>query len=148
MMKLAVSSAGDNITSPIDPRFGRCAYFVIVEVDEDEAIAVPNPGAALAQGAGIQAAQLLASHGVNVVISGNFGPNAFQALQAAGIDAYVGASGSVRDAVTQFSAGKLQHLTGPTTGAHSGMVNPPNSGFGFPGGGFGRGRGRGGGRFT
>ncbi len=129
-MKIAVCSAGEALDSPLDPRFGRCANFVIVDTDSLSFEAVENTAAQNAQGAGIQAAQQLSSRGLSAVIAGNFGPNAFQALTAAGIKAVTGAEGTVRDAVEQFKKGQLQEISGATVSAHSGM------------GGGGRGRGR------
>ncbi len=154
-MKVAVCSMGNTLDSPVDPRFGRCANFVIVDTETFEATAVENPGAMSAQGAGIQAAQALSSLGVSAVIAGNFGPNAFQALSAAGIKVYTGARGSVRDAINQLNNGQLQEISAPTVAAHFGMNAAPGQGFqpgtgmgpgmggGFGGGGMGRGRGMG-----
>lgn len=161
-MKVAVSSSGTTLNDPVDPRFGRCAHFVLVDTDTLEATAFDNPGTMQAQGAGIQAAQYISSIGAGAVIAGNFGPNAFQALAAAGITIYTGAQGTVRDAVSQLSAGQLSELFAPSVQAHAGMApgagqgsNPgpgtgmgrgggmgPGSGGGM-GGGFGRGQGMG-----
>lgn len=151
-MKIAVCSAGSTLDSPVDPRFGRCAYFVTVDTETLEANAVENPGTTAAQGAGIQAAQIVASQGASAVIAGNFGPNAYQALSAAGIRVFTGANGTVRDAVNQFNSGRLQELTAASVPAHFGTGAGPGQGMGLgPGqgmGGMGRGRGmgRGGGR--
>ena len=149
-MKVAVCSMGNTLDSPIDPRFGRCAYFVIVDTDSMSFAALQNPGATMGSGAGIQAAQVVSSLGVSAVIAGNFGPNAFQALSAAGIAVYTGALGTVRDAVNQFNSGQLQEVSAPTVAAHFGMNAAPGQGFGQGlgpgmgmGGGMGRGRGMG-----
>ncbi|MBD3258391.1 dinitrogenase iron-molybdenum cofactor biosynthesis protein [candidate division GN15 bacterium] len=100
-MKLAISSQGPDLTSPVDPRFGRAAYFVIYDTDSMESTAVSNAGNAVAsQGAGVQAAQLVVRNQVDVVVAANIGPKAFEALQSAGIRmlAYNG-GGTVGDAV-------------------------------------------------
>lgn len=158
-MKAAVCSVGNNLDSPVDPRFGRCAYFVIVDTDTMEFTAEPNPGAMVGQGAGIQAAQVLAASGAQAVIAGNFGPNAFQILSAAGIKMYQGFGGTVQQAIEQLKSGALQEVGGATVASHFGMGqgSQPGAGMGtgmaggFGGGmgrgmGGGRGRGRGGGR--
>ncbi len=145
-MKIAVCSTGSTLDSPLDPRFGRCAYFLVVDTETFETSAVQNPGAMSAQGAGIQAAQVVSSLGVSAVIAGNFGPNAFQALSAAGIKVYTGAKGSARDAVNQFNSGQLQEISAPTVAAHFGMNATPGQGPGTGmgmGGGIGRGKGMG-----
>lgn len=154
-MKVAVCSTGDTLDSPVDPRFGRCAYFMIVDTETFDAEAVQNPGAMSAQGAAIQAAQVISSLGVSAVITGNLGPNANQALSAAGIKVYACAGETVRNAVNLFNAGSLQEISAPTVAAHFGLGANPGQGFGqVPGtgmgrglgGGRGRGMGRGGGR--
>jgi predicted Fe-Mo cluster-binding NifX family protein len=82
-MKVAVSSTGNQLESLIDPRFGRCAYFLVVETDDMSFEAFDNQSVALGGGAGIQSAQFIASKGVVAVITGNCGPNAMRALSAA-----------------------------------------------------------------
>ena len=156
-MKVVVCSTGDALDSPVDPRFGRCANFVVVDTDTLETTAVPNPGVMVAQGAGIQAAQVVASLGVAAVIAGNYGPNAYQALSAAGLRVYTGATGRVRQAVEQLTSGGLQEVGAPTVAAHFGIGAAPGGtatpdapvnlgpGQGLGGGGQGMGRGGGGG---
>ena len=134
-MKVAVSATGEDLDTQIDPRFGRCQYFIIVETDSMEYEAVPNASAMATGGAGIQAAQNVASMGVEAIITGNVGPNAFQTLSASGIKIVTGANGIVRDAVERYKKGELKETGSPTVGGHFGM-----------GGGGGGGRGMGGGR--
>ena len=98
-MKIAVSVTGPDIDAEIDPRFGRCQYFLIVNTDTMEFDSIPNASATAMGGAGIQAAQTVAAKNVEIVITGNVGPNAFQTLNAAGIKVITGASGSARDAI-------------------------------------------------
>jgi len=132
-MKLVISAAGSGPDAQVDPRFGRCSYFVVYDTDNGIYEAMPNAAGAAAGGSGIQAAQALVNAGVGVVLTGNIGPNAFQVLQAAGIKCYVGASGTVKDAVGAYQAGKLSLAGGATAMPHAGM-----------GRGAGRGKGRGG----
>ena len=143
-MKVAVCSTGNTIDSPVDPRFGRCAYFVLVDTETFDSAAAENPGVISAQGAGIQAAQVISSLGVSAVITGNLGPNAHQALSAAGIEVYACAGETVRYAVDFFNAGTLQEISAPTVAAHSGTKATPGQSSGQgPGtdtGGGGRGR--------
>ena len=136
-MKIAASATNDSLDAQIDPRFGRCEYFVIVDTETMNLEAIPNTSRSALSGAGIQAVQVIANRGVQTVLTGNVGPNAFQALSSAGIDVITGVFGTVREAVEKFKSGQLQKITGPTT----------SMGFGM-GGGFGMGmsRGRGGGR--
>ncbi|RPI17589.1 MAG: dinitrogenase iron-molybdenum cofactor biosynthesis protein [Acidobacteria bacterium] len=106
-MKIAVTTTAPDLQAQIDPRFGRCPYFLIVETDDLSFQAVENPNLGLSSGAGIQSAQLLTEHGVKHVLTGNCGPNAHKTLLAAGIDVIVGCLGIVKDLIEQYKAGKL-----------------------------------------
>jgi predicted Fe-Mo cluster-binding NifX family protein len=120
-MKIVVSSTGPELTSPADPRFGRCSYFVVVETETMEAKAHSNESRIAMGGAGIQAGQFVASLGAQAVITGNVGPNAARVLAAAGVKVYTGASGTVEEAVKNFSAGELSSASSATVSAHFGM---------------------------
>jgi len=120
-MKICVSAVSGSLDAQVDPRFGRCQYFLIVNSETMESKAILNEAFQVAHGAGIQAAQTVANSGVKVVITGNVGPNAFRVLSAAGIKIVTGASGSVRDAVERYKKGQLQEIVGPTVGGHFGM---------------------------
>jgi predicted Fe-Mo cluster-binding NifX family protein len=105
----------------MDPRFGRCPYFVIVETTDGSLDVIDNASSARGGGAGIQSAQLMANKGVKVVLTGNCGPNAHQTLSAAGIDVVVGCSGSVFQAIDHFRSGHFQAASGPNIAEHAGM---------------------------
>jgi predicted Fe-Mo cluster-binding NifX family protein len=120
-MKIAVSASGQNLDAQVDPRFGRCGYFIIVDNDTMRFESIPNPGASAGGGAGIQAGQLVANKGVQVVITGNCGPNAFQTLEAAGLKVITGASGTVKEAIEKYKQNALTEAKKPTVPPHSGM---------------------------
>ncbi|MGW8188571.1 MAG: NifB/NifX family molybdenum-iron cluster-binding protein, partial [Desulfobacterales bacterium] len=102
-----------------DARFGRAAYFMIVDPDTLAFDAVENrQNLDLAQGAGIQAAKTVLQHKVDALITGNCGPKAFKVLEAAGIKVYVGVAGCVRDIVDQFKKGDLSESSEPNVGGH------------------------------
>ena len=122
MAKVAVSSTGDSLESQVDPRFGRCAYFVFVDTDTMKYETVQNPNVSAASGAGIQTAQLVANKGVEAVLTGNVGPNAFQTLQAAGVNVVAGVAGIVKDAVQMYKDGKVQATGGPNVASHFGTT--------------------------
>lgn len=108
-MQIVVTSQGPNLNSPVDPRFGRARHFLLVDTGSGAFTAHDNTQNLNApQGAGIQAAQAVARLGAAAVLTGHVGPKAFAVLKAANIAVYTGASGSVRDAVAAFQAGKLQ----------------------------------------
>ena len=120
-MKICVTSVSGNLDAQVDPRFGRCPYFTIVDSETMEFNAISNDSTNAAHGAGIQAAQTVANMGVKVVITGNVGPNAFNVLSATGIKIVTGASGSVREAVEKYKSGQLKETGNPTVGGHFGM---------------------------
>jgi predicted Fe-Mo cluster-binding NifX family protein len=120
-MKICVSSEGNTLDSKVDPRFGRCRAFIVVNTETMAFEAVDNAGTGASGGAGIQAGQLVASRGAKAVLTGNVGPNAFQTLQAGGIAIYTGVSGTVHEAVEGFKKGLYQATGGPTAASKSGM---------------------------
>ena len=120
-MKICVSAVSGSLDAPLDPRFGRCQYFVIVDSETMEFEAIQNIASSSASGAGIQAAMTLISQGVGVLITGNVGPNAFQALSAAGIKVMTGASGTGREAIQKYKRGELREASSPTVRGHFGM---------------------------
>jgi len=114
-MRILLTATSPNLEANIDPRFGRGAYLIAVDTDTLEWQAEPNPGVNASGGAGTQAAQMAANQQVEAVISGDFGPNAYNALQAAGIAMYLyGASTTVREAIEYYKAGKLESVQAPT----------------------------------
>jgi len=164
-MKIAVTATEPSLDGTVDPRFGRCPFFLVVETDDGSWEPVANPNVTLGGGAGVQSAQLMAEKGVQFVLTGNCGPNAYQTLGAAGIGVIVGCAGRVADVVEQFKAGQLEPAGQPNVATHFGTApeggmpgsqpappaQPPMpggaTGMGTgPGGGGGMGMGRGMGR--
>jgi predicted Fe-Mo cluster-binding NifX family protein len=144
-MKIAVSAIAPGLDAEVDPRFGRCQYFIIVDPQTMEFEALDNSNAMAAGGAGISTAQMIASKGVEVVLTGNCGPNAYQTLSAAGIQVVTGVSGKIKDAIEAYKAGKLQPNAQASVGSHYGMGAGMGGGTGM-GRAMGRGMGRGLGR--
>ncbi len=120
-MKICVSSTGKNLDAVVDQRFGRCQYFLIVDTETMKVKTISNESTLASGGAGIQSAQIVAKEGVDSVISGNIGPNAFQILQAAGIKVYTGADGTIKEAIENYKKGKLKETESANVGSHSGM---------------------------
>lgn len=107
-MKIAVTSQGKELESPVDPRFGRAAYIIIVDSETSNFEVIDNKENINAlKGAGIQAASNISNKGAEVLLTGFCGPNAFKTLQAAGVKVANDASGTVREAVKAFLDGKL-----------------------------------------
>ncbi len=120
-MRICVTSEGNNLDSKVDSRFGRCQYFIIVDTDTLQFEFIENPNIEAMGGAGIQSAQLVASKQIKAVLTGNVGLNAFQTLQAAGIDVFTGASGTVRGAIEKYKKGEFKLTQKPSVGSKFGM---------------------------
>jgi len=141
-VKIAVSATAPGLDAEVEPRFGRSQYFIIVDPQSMEFEALDNSNAMAAGGAGISTAQMIASKGAEVVLTGNCGPNAHQTLSAAGIQVITGVSGGIKDAIEAYKAGRFQSSAQPSVDAHYGMGMGMGSGMGM-GRGIGRGMGRG-----
>ncbi len=145
-MKICVTATASGIDAPMDPRFGRCPFFVVVDLDSMTGQSIANSNINATSGAGIQAASEVAKLGASALITGNLGPNAMQTLRAAKIDVYQHqGGGSVRDAAEKFRRGELFRMDGPTVSAHSGVGQGRGQGRG-QGAGRGQGRGQGAGK--
>jgi predicted Fe-Mo cluster-binding NifX family protein len=121
ILKVAISSTGPNLDSQVDPRFGRCVYFLIVDVATGKVQAVENSAAGFGGGAGIQAAQTIVDHKAEIVLTGDVGPNAFRVLAGAGIKVITGISGTCEEALQKFKDGAFKPVTAPSVVGHHGM---------------------------
>ena len=132
MTKVCITSSGNDLDSLQDPRFGRCSFFIIVDSESMDFETIPNAAISASGGAGIQAAQTIASKQVDALITGSVGPNAYAALASSGIKMFSASANTVREALELFKSGNLTEI---------GSAGPSHRGMGG-----GRGMGRGGGR--
>lgn len=140
-MKICITSLGPDLDSPIDPRFGRAQYFLILDERGKLEEALLNPGVRAMGGAGIAAAQEIVNKGTSILITGNIGPNAFGVLAVSGIKTFLSPAGiPVKEAFEMWKENKLTPVQAPSVPGHFGMGPPPGPGGRRPG----RGRGRGG----
>jgi predicted Fe-Mo cluster-binding NifX family protein len=129
-MKIAIPTTGTTPDDPCDELFGRANAFCLIDSDTLEWSLHENPARDASGGAGVQAAQYLSDLKADVVLGGSFGPKAFDALDAAGIQMLLLTAGvklSGLEALKSYQSGQLQPATTPSHGGHRG----------------GRGRGRG-----
>lgn len=119
IMKIAVSSTGPDISDAVDPRFGRAAYLLVVEIDDMTFKAIDNTKNVKAfKGAGIQAATTLSNEGAEVLLTGYCGPNAFKTLKAGGIRVVNDMGGTVHDAVMAFKNDEFAYSSEPNAEGH------------------------------
>lgn len=118
-MRIAITTQGATLDSPLDPRFGRAAGFIIYDLTADAFDYLDNAtNMGLGQGAGIQAAQGVVAAGAKALVTGHVGPKAFLALQRGGVDMYLSGAGTVREAVEAFKAGTLTRAGAPDKDGH------------------------------
>jgi len=118
-MKVAVTSQGSDLTSDVDPRFGRAKYFIVVDTASGKFTVHDNSQNLNAvQGACIQAGRNVVDLQAEAVITGNVGPKAFATLQAGNVKVYIGATGTVKDAIEQFNTNKLECVNKPNVEGH------------------------------
>lgn len=138
-MKLCITASGKELDAKVDTTFGRALYFQIIDTESKAREVIENPAVTGGQGAGVAAAQQVADRGVEAVLTGFVGPNAFNALRACDIRVFEGASiaDTVQEALKNFLQGKYKEAPGssPREACRPGR-----------GKGMGRGMGRGGGR--
>jgi len=147
-MKITVSAKNKSLSSPVDPRFGRCYGFVLFDTDTGNADYLDNSSQReLQQGTGIGAAQMIVEAGTQVLITGQLGPKAAKVLSKSGIDVYACSSGTVEEAVRALEENKLEELSDEAIQPGPGKMG--GQGLGGEGRGCGPeqgGRGKGGGR--
>jgi predicted Fe-Mo cluster-binding NifX family protein len=120
-MKIAVTSYGEELGSKVDRSFGRARWFVVIDLDEGTFQAHSNKQNVDApQGAGIQAAQNIATLGVDAVLTGNVGPNAFRTLRAASVKIFIFKKSvdTVEEALSEWKGGSLEEVTDATIEGH------------------------------
>ena len=108
-MKIAVTAQGKDITSRIDPRFGRARFILICDTETESVDVIDNTqNMQAAHGAGVQTSQAVVGRGVATVVSGAFGPKASQILGAANIAMITWSEGTVNEAIELIKSNKLQ----------------------------------------
>ncbi len=143
MSIIAIPSMGSGgLNDEMSPRFGRCASFTFVELENDEikaVITIPNIAADAMGGAGVQATQIIGNNGANAIIVGFLGPNAASGLNALNIKIFQAPNKAItiKEVINLYIEGKLQTITNSNVASHYGM----GRGRGMGGGGRGTGRG-------
>ena len=126
-MRIAVSSTGESIESQPSPFFGRCAYFIIFEIENNKiknSRAIKNNAVIQPGGAGVMSSQTLGNERVDAVVSGSFGPRAFDVLSQLKIRTYKSKGKTVKEDAELFIKGELEGLKSP------GMMGVAKGGFG------------------
>ncbi|MDD5086159.1 MAG: NifB/NifX family molybdenum-iron cluster-binding protein [Candidatus Nanoarchaeia archaeon] len=115
-MKIAVSSTKNSIESQPSPFFGRCDYFIILDIENNEiknTKAIKNDAVMQPGGAGVMSAQTMGNEKVDAVISNSFGPRAFDILSQLNIKKYKSKGKTVKEDAELFIKGELEELKSP-----------------------------------
>jgi len=118
-VKIAFSTSGEDLSAPLDTRFGRAPKFLIYDLDTNTFTVVDNRKTMdSAQGAGIQSAETVARSGAKAVVTGNCGPKAFRVLSAAGIRIFNTGAPTVEEALELYRAGRLTEADAANVEGH------------------------------
>ena len=118
-MKIIITAQEANLEGEVDPRFGRAQTFLLVDTETGESRAIDNQqNLSAPQGAGIQAAQMAAAQGAEVLLTGHCGPKAFRALKTAGIKIVLGVEGKIKDAIEKFKKGEYRFADSADVESH------------------------------
>jgi len=117
-MIVCISSEGRELSSRQDPRFGRCEAFYLFDTEKNEGRFIDNPWKSAVGGAGVRAAELLVKEGAVHLVTGHIGPNAWDVLNAAGIQVHEAKEDTVAAALEAFLHEKLETFDGPDSQGH------------------------------
>lgn len=109
-MKIAISANGKTNESNLDVRFGRCEYFQIHDTKNKEVKILENEGKLSNAGAGIVASNQLVDEKVDVIITGNLGPNALEIIEKAEIKAYKCENISITSVLEKYNNKQLEEI--------------------------------------
>ncbi|MCG6200510.1 NifB/NifX family molybdenum-iron cluster-binding protein [Psychromonas antarctica] len=118
-MKIAISTAGNNLDAQVELRFGRASSFLLFDTDTRNFSMLDNSEQVNAmQGAGIKTAQNIVTAGADVLISGHCGPKAMQVLNAKNIAVYVTEKNVIGTAIANLQNGLLEQITTHDVAGH------------------------------
>jgi predicted Fe-Mo cluster-binding NifX family protein len=109
-MKIAISATGKTKEDSLDMRFGRCKYFQIHDTESGKVKILENEGQNASAGAGINTSNQLVDEGIDVIITGNFGPNAFEIIEKAGIKAYKCGNIAISSVLEKYKNNELEEI--------------------------------------
>ena len=112
-MKIVISATGRDMESNIDATFHRSPFFLIVDTDTNSQKTLENETKERPSEIGAIVGQIVANEGIDVVITTDIGPRAFEVFEQYGIKIYH-AKGKVNNAIQQLEMGKLPEITKAT----------------------------------
>lgn len=120
-MKVAIAAEEKTIVSRVHDRFGRCPFFILVDLESMGFEALENPGLEERDAAGVQACRMLIGKNVDSVVVRNIGHNSLVTLLGAGIKVYSGATETILSVIEKLKKGDLTRIQRPTVGFQDGL---------------------------
>jgi predicted Fe-Mo cluster-binding NifX family protein len=112
-MRISVPSMGNKgLEEEVSPHFGRAPIFTIYDTETEKVEIVPNTSQHLG-GTGYPP-EIMHANGVDVMLCSGLGSRAVHMFEQLGIMVYVGAMGTVKDAIDTWKRGELQEATDET----------------------------------
>ena len=106
-MKICVPTMGEKgLDDTVGEHFGRVPTYTIVDADTNEVKVIQNTSHHMG-GQGYPP-ELMAQEGATIMVCRGLGRRAIQMFEELGIEVYIGASGTVKEAVEAFKQGRLQ----------------------------------------
>ncbi len=107
-MIIAVASEGEDINSRVSGHFGRCPFYVLVEVENGKIKNFHSEKNVYISHMPGQVPEFIKKLGAQVIISGGMGTRAIEFFNDYNITPATGAHGTVKEAVEDFINGKLK----------------------------------------
>ena len=124
-MKIFITATGKTVKDNVDPKFGRCDYYLIYDTETKSVDAKENPYKTGQSSVGISLAQTVINSGAKIAISTNFGPNAYRVLKEGEISMYKAASEiSIEQAIANYLNGELEEVKVATTHEQAEKIFP------------------------
>ncbi len=110
-MKIAIASQGKELSSNVDPRFGRASYILIFDTNTRQMEVLDNRESSEAVGgAGVKTAETIVEKNAECIVSQNFGPKALQVFKSADVKAAVISSGTIEEAIEKIKNGMFHSV--------------------------------------
>nr|QNO47939.1 hypothetical protein DBNCDMDK_00027 [Methanosarcinales archaeon ANME-2c ERB4] len=109
-MKVCIPTEREGgIDDVVGQHFGRVPTYTLVDLDTNEVAVIPNTSEHKG-GVGVPP-EFISKTGTHVMLCSGLGPKAVHIFEEFGIDVFVGAEGTVRDAIESWQQGRLMEAT-------------------------------------
>lgn len=119
--KIAVPSEGTDLQSPVSNCFARAPYYIVFDLEKKQFWAIPNPFAGEAHAVGMRSATMLVKKRVGILATSSVGPEPCGVFNSANVGIFIGAKGTVADAISQYKKNELIWTTKPNVPSHHGL---------------------------